>query len=503
MIVVTALSSTAAVITLKKHSEYDGKEVTFDDTTKSIVLTTKEELTEKYVETILSTTDLFNEQIDVETTIESTINNNEESNAFEEDNVDENYSYQELRRNFEQVLAKKNFSKEINDILTGSFELLNDNYDSSYKVYKSLNILSKEKYIQTFIDNIEKNVDNIELVDENDSRYSEYQSNLKTARGIYISSSNTVLLNNKFDLDVIQLTALHEITHSEQEEKIVHNRYFIDSGMYKILTEGEAANTSRYMSSTIQFNNMRRYEEGSKEYYFSAPDSSKNAYYARYYNMLCVMAGFDTMRDCKANGYDEKELIEKIESKHDIDAKDFLDKMQYCAANIATDPASTIEIACSVEKDFVKCLKNIASNASTKEEVFDALQIYRDYKIQYAFRCYDNNVEITDEMLGISEIENTLFDKACENNLLPEGIEKEVFDVLLLNAGEKLNSGVERSADDVLYFVVDDEIVFTSKHTKESKIYNANNNTLFFYEANNEIYDSSKSAITSGMSKTI
>ena len=503
MIFVTALSSTAAVITLKKHSEYAGKEVTFDDTTKSIVLTTKEELTEKYSETILATTDLFKEEIDVETKIEYPIDNNEESNVFEENNMDEDYLYQKLRKNFEEVLIRKNFSKEVNEILNGSFELLNANYDSSYKVYKSLNILSKEEYIQTFINNIDKNIDSIELVDETDPKYSDYHKELKIARGMYIASSNTILLNNKFDLDVLEVTALHEVTHSEQEEKIVHDRYNIDLGMYKILTEGECANTSRYLSSTVRFNNNRRCEEGSMECYFIAPDSSKNAYYARYYNMLCVMAGFDTMRDCKANGYNEKELIEKIESKYNINAKKFLDKMKYCAANIATDPSSTIEKACSVEKEFVKCLKKIVVNANTKEEVFDALQIYRDYKIQYAFSCYDNDVNITDKMLGLSKIENILFDKVCENKLLPDGIEKGVFDVLMLNAGEGLNSGEERSADDVLYFVVDDEIVFTSKHTKEAKLYNQNNNTLFFYESNNEIYNSSKSAITSGISKTI
>ena len=319
----------------------------------------------------------------------------------------------------------------------------------------------------------------------------------------YISSTNTILLNKKFDFDILEQTVLHEITNSEQEENIIHNRYSIPQGMYKILTEGEASNTSRFLSSTVQFNNMRRHEIGTKEYYFSAPDSSKNVYYARYYNMMCVLAGFDTMEDCKAKGYNEKEIIENIESRYNIDARKFLDNIEFCASNIDTSADFVIDVACKIEKDFIKCLKKMAVNASNKEEVLTALQVYRDYKIQYSFCCYDNDVEISDRMLGFSEVENILFDKACANNLLPEGVEKEVFNVLMLNAGEKLSSGEERSATDVLYFVVDDEIIFTSKNTKEAKIYNHKNNTLFFYESDDEIYNSSKSAITSGISKTI
>ena len=182
MAVVTALSGTAISLTIKKNSDYNGKVITFDETTKSIVTTTHEEITEKYVETVLGTTDLFEEEKEVESTVNNQYATDYESKVDEQ----ENYLYQELRLKFDKVLEKKGFSIEVENILNGAFELLYANYDSSYKIYENLNMQNKKEYIEGFIDNIEKNINKIDLVDETDPKYSHYHKELKIARGIYI-----------------------------------------------------------------------------------------------------------------------------------------------------------------------------------------------------------------------------------------------------------------------------------------------------------------------------
>ena len=398
--------------------------------------------------------------------------------------INHDLTEEEIKEKLDSLLSERNYDPEINESIKDAFKILEENYDYTYKIYKDFGIKTKKEFMLHLLACLESIITDIKFADINDN-------------GQYYAKSRKILLRNGLTKEAgLASTIVHEITHSQQH-KIVEQEDTLKDGIYKILTEGEATSTSGLLTSGINFVTSARIKFDNEAVCSFQSFSGSDDYqmYSRYYSMLCIIAGFDTLEDIKRNGYAENKLIRNIEAVYNIDAKKFIDNINIISENMINETVPDINKIFETEIMFVNCLKQIAEKAQTKAEVHDALQIYRDYKCQFAFRYHIGNDDKTNEILDLDSIENILFAKAKMHKLFPKGFEEEVFNVLMFHAKERYNSVTTRIMDDILYCVVNDNIVFTGRNTRESRIYNPQNNTLLFYEFNEEIYNSSSSVI--------
>ena len=474
MAIITALSGTAIALTIKKNSDYDGKEVSFANTTKSIVLTSKEELTEEYVETILSTTNLFKEETKIETTVE--VNNEKTTitnNYIEEQEEYNQQFYNESKERLANVISNKKYSKDVSTLIYNVFDKIHYNYDSIYEVYSNYGKETKEEYINNFISTLENNISNIAIINESEC---EYYNDITGKKGLFFFEDGSILLNDKYSLEELEEVFLHELTHSQQEE-IRKNILNIDDGIYSLLIEGEAFNTSMDISQNFKFYNKVNTDFNNITFCFKAPATTSNIFDAKYYNMLGRLAGFDVLKSLK-DEYDTFALINSINSKYDINATALLDDINYICSNANEDVNSILEKASSVENLFITCLKQELNNINTQEETIAFLNSYRVYKSQYSLEAYQDYKDITNKTYGLDELENILLDKCVENSVLPSGIEKEVLDVILFNTGDKIVKNEAVSLNDVFYYQEGNTVYFLNKNTNKINKYNTENKQL-------------------------
>lgn len=471
---VTVTTGITATIKLNKKSEFDEHNVTFNSYIESVEKTTQYTTNENYV---------FFEA--------------------EQDNTNFNYTYEQLNKMLDEALLTKQYSEEVCKLIHMAFDSVNSGYDVTYDLYKDYGLKTKEEYLLEFIDSI-KQISSIELVDENNSEFSQYKEILSTSRGIYVASSNTMILNNKYNFSDLVSTLEHERRHFIQDSGIISNKLAIPSGIYKVLSEGDAADSSKLLDATVRYNSRKNVETEDCLYKIYGTASNDNLYYARYYNMLGVLAGFDVLDSFCNNGYDQELLINKINSNFDIDAEKFIKNIELVCQTVEDSPKKVINEMCDIEREYISCLKEKVAKSNSREEVCSVFNVYRDYKIQYSFSCVEYEKDITGELLATDELESLLLEKIVEYGLLPAGLEKDMFDLLLLNVGNMQRAGLERNIKNIKYCQLDENVVLINKTNNKYIVYNTKDKINdYSCEISQDIIDSCEFVVEDNTEKTL
>ena len=83
--------------------------------------------------------------------------------------------------------------------------------------------------------------------------------------------------------------------------------------------------------------------------------------------------------------------------------------------------ADTINKVYEIEKMYCECLKQKASTLDSEKEIFEFMNFYRFYKMQYGIKCtqQDENYNLTnitsDKMSGYDEIEKQLIENCIQS----------------------------------------------------------------------------------------
>lgn len=389
----------------------------------------------------------------------------------------------------QQMSQRKNFDQYTTDILNQTINSLEENYDTMYELYNGCKLPSKEQFIISFIENLDNNVDLIVFVDPNDLS-DEYALCLQNAQAKFIHETNTIVINKMLSEETIILNIIHELTHSEQDY-IFESNDCMQHNMYNIFTEGEAAWRTTFVLkySTIS-NKVILIDDNS--YFVYGVGASSYSVYSKYYKMLVDLCGYDTLQSCK-DKFDYQLLIDNIQSRYSIDAEKFL--------NCISDVSSMVDIARDhndmrklivAENMYLDCIKQDIEKASSKEEVLNIFNKYRYYKLQYSVRAYDiNDNEITNQQFCIEDLEELLFNKIVEFNLLQGDKNRQMFEICLFNLSGIISSKEEISLKNILYFEENDRIYILGKSKKDMKVYDCSTNSFEYIIFDEDIYQKS------------
>lgn len=477
---------------LKKQSPYEGATMTTtytysDETNKDVedVTLDSNDVMEKYT----STNNLSNEN----TTKKYTYIDNEIKD-------NKTYDLMSYSKKLDEICSKKNYDKGVKETINSVVKKLYDNYDSMYEIYKRYGLPTKDEYISKFLTTIENNIDTIKFVDPNENSKSSQE--LDGSKGIFFFENKKILINSSYDEKQKEETIVHEIEHSTQKE-LYDNCRNLNYGIYKVFLEGEASNTSTLLYNTLQFNNKMYFCDNNIDYFLSGASSSSNALFSKYHHMLMTLTDYDTMQDYKKD-MNEKKLIDKIEENYEIDGEKLFECIGECVNENINNYGSEkfVKSMCEIENIYLKCIKSDITKISSKEDALNLMNMYRHYKMQYSITCNAEEKNLDNEKFGIEDIEKELLNSAIEYQILPSGIEKETFDVLMFNVSPNA-VGQETSITNIMYCNQDDKIIFTGKNSDESIEYNRDTNTIKECKNTKDIYNSSLPVIGNSSDKII
>lgn len=101
------------------------------------------------------------------------------------------------RKKMQQISKEKNFDQYTIEMLSKTIDYIEKNYDTLYEVLGvSSRLPSKKEFLESFIQNIEKNIDFIIFVDTNDFS-NEDVLKLENAQAKFLRETNTIIIDKK------------------------------------------------------------------------------------------------------------------------------------------------------------------------------------------------------------------------------------------------------------------------------------------------------------------
>ena len=370
--------------------------------------------------------------------------------------------YLVLKDRLETVLSKKNYGDRVNEDLIAVLLEAYTNYNYYERIFKIVEMPSVTEYLTVnFIDLLDEHIDVIRwgISHEELSDILGYDSS--DIGGTYIEE-NRAIYTIRFSS---YGTVFHEIYHSSQQ-----NMYDGEAGDYigfskwffnYVFQEGGAQKSNDLID--INYNGSSNYipcaVANPEDIHYQFLISRRGASYEYtflngVYEKIRLMAGYQATEQYKLDG-DIKKLINVVDGKY---GEGTLESLLYHAENIYNiieefseeyilnaflppytqeDFENIVSNAVSMENIALNCLKSIIEKASTKQEVIDFLNYYRNYKLMYSIQyiqtkyipfkdhIYENKsphseTDHTYDLTNMFDIvESILIDKIVECKALP------------------------------------------------------------------------------------
>ena len=344
--------------------------------------------------------------------------------------VEETTTVEETTITVEQELNEKLQEKQYDSLQTeymlSIYNMISENYDSYYKLYKMADVPDKDTYIRNHLIQPLENIGNLEFININSN---EAQELLNSGFSIawftinLLGENEIVLLYSDVDWDSEYL--YHEISHV-QNINCVNNiefGYINDKWMqsiYDIFIEGHATFHQQLVNNLYQLNSAYwQVSNSSKNTIFYAKSNGKG--YIQYYNIyanLLLVAGYDVMEEISLTA-DISILQNALEEKYGKDiARALLSNIEKITLE-DVEQNERYNSCVEFQNAMIDALCVKLDKLNNKEGIEDFLEFYKLYQYYLLPRVFEtddkyNTPEITYQVFNISKLEDKLTEKMLE-----------------------------------------------------------------------------------------
>lgn len=393
-------------------------------------------------------------------------------------------------------IYSKGFNEESIELIESTVKHLEENYDQMKLIYPNCNLPEKEEFISNFIGVIINDIDKIEFVEPySDSEYSILLSNALERAFV---DNGLLLISNELLPEDKETNFIHGVLHFTQK-KLIDDEFNISTGMYNVLTEGEASWYSAFTNSSNFTSAFAVTSTDGKLCYMRGLGGGGYPKYSSVYNMLISLVGYSNIEACKKS-YNENIIINAIKERYNIDAKKFVDSLDSICLH--DDNVSVDEII-AVENTYLNCLSQDLSSIDNKDDLLEFYNQYRAYRRQFFISCSKNEETITDEVINFKTVDDMLLQKLTDYQIFPEGYEQAIFDLTIKENSYQILSMEEASIYNINYYIEDDNVVLINKTTKHVEKYNISTKQLVYSELDESMIEQSAPLVSEDMKKTL
>lgn len=331
-----------------------------------------------------------------------------------------NVKYNELLNKMNSELAKKNFSKEANQVFKDIFDKLYKNYPTWQKAYKDLP--SVEEYIKNNLIDTIKNINSITIYDS-ESEMGQKLQEQGQALGQTDSKGNITMIfrGGEEHNDDIERTS-HEIKHCGQEEILFNQEYFKGNEViWQLIVEGSATFHQKFVNpldinvgGTWAISN----EAGTSTINYNKDNCLGYLVELNAYENLVYLAGYDTMNKVEKGEISLLDLKNTIAKSYGQDKADKIWNTMvewYSEYNKNWKSDKAYQAGIELQKLYLECIEQDIKNLKPEQvEAFGT--VYGYYKSKKLPQIENSNGEnITEEVFDINRLDALIVQKEIES----------------------------------------------------------------------------------------
>ena len=337
-------------------------------------------------------------------------------NKEENDNI----KYNELLNKMNSELAKKNFSKEANQVFKDIFDKLYKNYPTWQKAYKDLP--SVEEYMQNNLINTIKSINSITIYDSKSEMGQKLQEQGQPLGQTDSKGNITMIFRGGEEYnDDIERTS-HEIKHCDQEAILFNQEYFKgNEAIWQLIVEGSATFHQKFVNpldtnvgGTWAISNGA----GTSTINYNKDNCLGYLVELNAYENLVYLAGYDTMNKVEKGEISLLDLKNTIAKSYGQDKADKIWNTMhkwYSAYNENWQSDEAYQAGIELQKLYLECIEQDIKNLKPEQvEAFGT--VYGYYKSKNLPQIENSNGEnITNEVFDIYRLDALIVQKEIES----------------------------------------------------------------------------------------
>lgn len=402
----------------------------------------------------------------VNNTIEKSRLNNENAAKKNSEKI-----YNQQKNRLKEILSEKGLVKRADKYIYAILDKLYENYQSWQNT--NLNLPDLYTFVDEYlIDSVEK-VNKVFFYEENSSEGKELDG-----RGVTDHDRNVFILysdDETIDSDYLDIEVLfHELIHCKQiaETPNFENEELEDAfSFYDILIEGGATYYSRFVQKKTLFqcgSNIINNSSGTKEISYNKEYCIGYLNLVEMYNKLIYLTE-NTLSTELFNGSNQKKSLfllisDRYGNRLTEELLTCINKWSEYYNNDIYINDTLFDLSVKIEKLFLQCIKiDIDSlDINKPDDILYFAELYRNYKLMFMPQIFENEVNVTKDVLEIKKYDTALVDKIIASKAVRKFSDNEVLNkmatsILIYDSPEEF-PGYDKEKYDSYYLPSDIDV---------------------------------------------